>query len=155
MGTSELKLSVALYILTLLGSTSSMSLIAMLKYLESPAAEPMIEKCGPYGSAPDIENELIPFEEVPPFKDGFEAFPEWIKNIAIPAIEDWVAKDAEDLESRTCDACCKCFNENGNAEITKRNRRVGGIWGSWKTCSECKCDFEPSYTDMKKCFGNK
>ena len=124
-----------------MGRTYGMSLIAMLKYLKSPATETMIEKCGNYGSAPDIENEPIPFEEVPPFKDEFEAFPVWIKNIAMLAIQDWVAKDAEDLKSRTCDAWSKCFNENGHAEITKRNRRDGGIWCKWKTCNECKCDF--------------
>ena len=155
MCTSELKVSLAMVILTLLGRTSGMSLIAMLKYLESPVAEPMIEKCGKYGSAPDIKNELIPFEEVPPFKDGFEAFPAWIKSIAMSAIEDWVAKDAEELKSRTCDEWCKCFNENGNAKITKKNKRIGGIWGTWKTCVECKCDSEPSYKEMKLCFGKE
>ena len=71
MGTFQFKLSVALLILTLQQETYGMSLIAMLKYLKSPASEPMIEKCGDYGSEPDVKNELIPFEEVPPFNDRF------------------------------------------------------------------------------------
>ena len=42
----------------LLGATSAVFLISMLKYVENPATKLIIEKCGEY------ENEKDPFEEV-------------------------------------------------------------------------------------------
>ena len=143
---------VILFIVALLGRTHAMSLISMLKYLNSPSEEPMIEECGEYGSAPNVENEKIPLEEVPPFKDGFESFPEWIKNIAMPAIEGLMAGYEEPLQSKTCAEWCKCFNDNGKAMIETTDKRSGGFWGVWQTCSQCTCTSQPTYEDIKMCL---
>ena len=72
MGTSIISFSITLTLLSVLGGTYGMGLIEMLKYLNSPSGEPMLEKCGEYGTVPSIENEIIPLEELPFLKDGFE-----------------------------------------------------------------------------------
>ena len=93
MSITTVAISVVLLTSSLLSRTCGVSLIAMSKYFQISATKRHIEKCENYLGTSDIENEIIPFEEVPPCKDSLKSFPEWINEIAIPVMADWVAKN--------------------------------------------------------------